>query len=83
MRNEATLKYIDKTGQLEKGIDRFPSVYIEGNAAVGKSAAVRMLLEKHTEISSLIFDTEKELKKPEKFQEKLIRAKQKMREEES
>lgn len=82
MQSKADLHDIDKTAYLEEGIGRFPSIYIEGNAAVGKSAAVRMLLEKHTEILSLIFDVEKELKKPEKFQEKLIRAKQKMREEE-
>lgn len=38
---------IDKTESLEKGIAVFPSIYIEGSAACGKTTAVQMLLEKH------------------------------------
>ena len=60
MQNKATVKYIDKTEQLEKGINRFPSVYIEGNAAVGKSVAVKMLLKKHSEIPYQIIDFSEE-----------------------
>lgn len=37
--------YIDKTKELVKGMEAFPSLYIEGAAAAGKSAAVRLFLE--------------------------------------
>lgn len=47
--------YIDKTASLEKGIAVFPSIYVEGAAASGKTTAVRMLLEKHPEVSSYVF----------------------------
>ena len=41
--------YIDKTEALEKGITVFPSIYIEGAAACGKTTAVKMLLARHPE----------------------------------
>lgn len=47
---------IDKTDKLEKGIKAFPSIYIEGAAACGKTTAVQMLLEKHPEVSFYVFD---------------------------
>lgn len=53
--------YIDKTEALEKGITVFPSIYIEGAAASGKTTAVKMLLEKHPEAEYVVFDTEEEL----------------------
>lgn len=40
--------YIDKTEVLEKEIERFPSVYIEGAAGCGKTTAMRMMLAKHS-----------------------------------
>lgn len=46
--------YIDKTEELQKGIEGFPFVYIEGFAACGKSTAVKMLLEKHPEAESYV-----------------------------
>ena len=46
--------YIDKTEELQKGIEGFPFVYIEGFAACGKSTAVRMLLEKHPAVESYV-----------------------------
>ena len=46
--------YIDKTEELQKGIEGFPFVYIEGFAACGKSMAVKMLLERHPEIDNCI-----------------------------
>lgn len=52
--------YIDKTSLLEKGIEVFPSIYIEGAAASGKTTAVNMLLERHPEVRPLVFDMEKE-----------------------
>lgn len=82
MQNKEHLHYIDKTKCLEEGISRFPSIYIEGNAAVGKSVAVAMLLRKHTEISSVVFDAEKESKEPEKLQEKLLEARRLMKRKE-
>ena len=42
--------YIDKTESLEEGIGRFPSIYIEGSAASGKTTAVKMLIKNHPEI---------------------------------
>ena len=42
--------YIDKTEVLEKEIERFPSVYIEGAAGCGKTTVMRMLLAKHPEV---------------------------------
>lgn len=52
--------YIDKTGCLEKGIAAFPSIYIEGAAASGKTTAVRMLLAAHPEVNAVIFFMDKE-----------------------
>lgn len=39
--------YIDKTEFLEKGMATFPSLYIEGAAASGKTTAVRMFLSRY------------------------------------
>ena len=50
--------YIDKTGELELGLENFPSIYVEGAAASGKTTAVKMLLEKHPEVKCYIFDME-------------------------
>ena len=46
--------YIDKTEELQKGIEGFPFVYIEGFAACGKSVAVKLLLEKHPAVESYV-----------------------------
>ncbi|MBE5956969.1 MAG: hypothetical protein E7253_11035 [Lachnospiraceae bacterium] len=51
--------YIDKTSSLEKGIVVFPSIYIEGSAAVGKTTAVKMLLSKHKEVVSYCYSMTK------------------------
>lgn len=51
--------YIDKTGTLEKGIAVFPSVYIEGAAACGKTTAVKMLLSNHPGTVCTVFDMKK------------------------
>ena len=63
--------YIDKTGAFEKGIAGFPSIYMEGAAASGKTTAVRMLLERHREVTPIVFRMREELKAPETFEEKL------------
>ena len=47
--------YIDKTEVLEKEIERFPSVYIEGAAGCGKTTAMRMMLAKHPEVEYRVF----------------------------
>ena len=47
--------YIDKTESLEKEIERFPSVYIEGAAGCGKTTMMRMLLEKYPEVDYEVF----------------------------
>lgn len=48
--------YIDKTEELQKGIEGFPFIYIEGFGACGKSTAVKMLLEKHPEAENHTVD---------------------------
>ena len=47
--------YIDKTEVLEKEIERFPSVYIEGAAGCGKTTVMRMMLAKHPEAEYRVF----------------------------
>ena len=47
---------INKTESLEKGIEGFPSIYIMGAAATGKSTAVQMLLAQHPEVEFQIVD---------------------------
>ena len=47
---ESGYNYIDKTGCLQKEIERFPSVYIEGSAGCGKTTMMRLLLKKHPEV---------------------------------
>lgn len=47
---ESSYNHIDKTESLQKEIERFPSVYIEGAAGCGKTTMMRMLLEKHPEV---------------------------------
>lgn len=63
--------YIDKTEALEKGIAAFPSIYIEGAAASGKTTAVRMLLGKHPEVRTVVFWMDEELENPSGFVERL------------
>lgn len=48
--------YIDKTAALEKGIERFLSIYIEAAAVSGKTTAVQMLLARHPEIEEFVLD---------------------------
>ena len=50
---------IDKTYELEKGIKMFPSIFIEGAAASGKTVAVKMFLEKQKDINFALFFMEK------------------------
>ena len=51
---------IDKTYELEKGIKMFPSIFIEGAAASGKTVAVKMFLEKQKDINFALFFMNKE-----------------------
>lgn len=53
---------IDKTQELEKGINGFPSVFIEGASASGKTVAVQMFLNNHPEMTPVFFlmDEEKD-----------------------
>lgn len=71
--------YIDKTASLERGIVSFPSVYVEGAAASGKTTAVQMLLEKHPNVDNITFFMEKE-ENADIFREKLQNLKVQMRE---
>lgn len=48
--------YIDKTEELQKGIEGFPFIYIEGFAACGKSTAVKMLLDKHPDVEHYVIN---------------------------
>lgn len=54
--------YIDKTEFLEKGMATFPSLYIEGAAASGKTTVVRMFLSRYPDMEYFVFwmDTEQE-----------------------
>ena len=81
MQNRENLYYIDKTKSLEEGINRFPSIYIEGNAAVGKTVAVNMLLQKHPEVEAVVCELDRELRELEKLLEKLTALKIRMKQE--
>ena len=72
--------YIDKTQVLEKGMEAFPSIYIEGAAASGKTTAVRMLLSKHPEIETAVFWMEEELRDPKTFAVKMEAVQRRMEE---
>lgn len=63
--------YIDKTADLEKKITEFPSVYIEGGAASGKTTAVKMLLSGHREITCVAFDMKKYQSGKELFRQEI------------
>lgn len=54
--------YIDKTQELKKGIETFPSIFIEGAAASGKTVAVNMLMkeQKGTDFVLFLMDREKD-----------------------
>lgn len=79
MQNKAY--YIDKTESLVEGISRFPSIYIEGNAAIGKSVAVGMLLEKYPQMNSHILELDLELSDSKQLLKKLADWKQHMKRE--
>ena len=53
------MHYIDKTECLEKGILVFPSIYIMGASATGKTVMVEMFLKKHSQIEVITVDMEK------------------------
>ena len=52
-------KYVKKTEMLENDILAFPSIYIEGSASVGKTTAMKLLLQEHPEVEAFVFDVEK------------------------
>lgn len=62
------LLYIDKTEALEKGIELFPSIYIEGAAATGKTCAMRALRRKHPEVEIQVLDLQDEVSAMERFE---------------
>ena len=53
--------YIDKTAILERGMEEFPSIYIEGAAASGKTTAVRLLLRKNPDMKAYILEMKEEI----------------------
>lgn len=61
------LWYIDKTEALEKGIALFPSIYIEGAAATGKTCAMKMLRRKHPEVEIQALDLQDEVSAMKRF----------------
>lgn len=61
------LLYIDKTEALEKGIALFPSIYIEGAAATGKTCAMKMLRRKHPEVETQALDLQDEVSAMKRF----------------
>ncbi|MDD5968488.1 MAG: LuxR C-terminal-related transcriptional regulator [Anaerostipes sp.] len=65
--------YIDKTETLKKGIELFPSIYIEGAAASGKTTAVRLLVEKCPEVNAWILDMKNEMEAMESL-DKIIKS---------
>lgn len=52
--------YINNTEKLEKGMETFPSVYVEGAAACGKTTAVRMMLSAHPDVEYKVFWMDRE-----------------------
>lgn len=52
--------FIDKTEEINKGIAVFPSLFIEGAAACGKTTTVNMFLEAHPEMTSDVFYMDRE-----------------------
>ena len=50
---------IDKTDVLEQGLAKYPSIFIEGAAACGKTTAVNMFLQAHPEATSDVFHMNK------------------------
>ena len=52
--------YIDKTQELKKGIETFPSIFIEGAAASGKTVAVTMLMREQKDTNFAIFLMDRE-----------------------
>lgn len=65
---------IDKTEVMEKGVLEFPSLYIEGAAATGKSTAVELLLSRHAQVCSMTFDMKRECQDEQLFASKLEKA---------
>ena len=63
--------YIDKTEFLEKGMATFPSLYIEGAAASGKTTAVRMFLSRYPDMEYFVLWMDAEQKNPVAFYKKL------------
>ena len=63
--------FIDKTKVLEEGITDFPSLFIEGAAACGKSTVVNMFLEAHPDVHSDVFFMDKEMNDFASFKERL------------
>ena len=61
------LLYIDKTEALEKGMTLFPSIYIEGAAATGKTCAMKMLRRKHSEVEIQALDLQDEVSAMKRF----------------
>ena len=61
--------YIDKTAILERGMEEFPSIYIEGAAASGKTTAVRLLLGKNPDIKAYILEMKEEAEAIKKLDE--------------
>ena len=53
--------FIDKTDALGKGLSKYPSIFIEGAAAIGKTTAVNMFLKAHPEATSDVFNMNKEV----------------------
>ena len=73
--------YIDKTESLEEGIGRFPSIYIEGSAASGKTTAVKMLIKNHPEKAVFVLDFKQELKDTKALLGKLSELKERLQQE--
>ena len=57
---------------------RFPSLYLEGAAACGKTTAVKMLLSRHLEVTPEVLWMDQEVLSPEHFLEQLQRIKTRM-----
>ncbi len=72
--------YIDKTEELEKGIVVFPSIYIEGAAATGKTTAVKMLLARYPEVEQKLVWMDREVRDIGAFLEYLDKIKSQLQE---
>ena len=79
MQNRVYTYEVDKTRTMEEGLERFPSIYIEGCAATGKTTAVNRMLSKHPEVCGKVYQMNREMKDEDAFVLKLQEERKQMK----